>query len=92
MAQRRVHVHVSGTVQGVYYRLTMQKVAASHDVVGWVRNLADGRVEATVEGDAEAVGRVLEWCARGPDAASVGSVEAEEGEPTGEFHSFDILD
>jgi len=83
---------VSGTVQGVYYRLTMQKVAASHDVVGWVRNLADGRVEATVEGDAEAVGRVLEWCARGPDAASVRFVEAEEGEPTGEFRSFDILD
>lgn len=92
MAQRRARVHVSGTVQGVYYRLTMQKVAASHDVVGWVRNLEDGRVEATVEGEAGAVARVLEWCARGPDDARVESVEAEEGEPTGEFSSFDILD
>lgn len=92
MAQRRVHVRVSGTVQGVYYRLTMQKVAASHDVVGWVRNLDDGRVEATVEGDAGAVARVLEWCARGPDAAQVESVDAEDGSPTGEFSSFDILD
>ncbi len=92
MSQRRVHIHVSGTVQGVYYRLTMQKSAAAHDVVGWVRNMEDGRVEAVIEGDADGVERVLEWCARGPGAAKVDGVSSAEEEPTGEFASFDIRD
>jgi len=46
----RAHVHVSGTVQGVYYRASTRDAARERGVDGWVRNLEDGRVEAVFEG------------------------------------------
>ena len=55
MKQRRVHVVVSGRVQGVFYRDTLRRRADELGVSGWVRNMADGRVEAVFEGDAAAV-------------------------------------
>jgi acylphosphatase len=63
---RRVHVTVSGDVQGVGYRYTLQQVAQRAEVVGWVRNLRDGRVEAELEGEDAAVASVLEWMSRAP--------------------------
>lgn len=90
MSKRRVHLCVTGLVQGVYYRLTMQKTAALHGVTGWVRNLENGSVEAVIEGESENIGRIIEWCSRGPDEARVDDVELKEQEVTGEFTSFDI--
>ena len=79
----RVHVHVSGTVQGVYFRATTRDRAREHDVDGWVRNLADGRVEAVFEGPEDAVESMVEWCHEGSPAASVDSVTAEYEDPEG---------
>lgn len=62
----RVHLIVSGGVQGVGFRFTMQAVAARAGAVGWVRNRRDGTVEAEVEGTAEAVADVVEWARAGP--------------------------
>lgn len=75
---RRVHVTVSGDVQGVGYRYTLQQVAQRAEVVGWVRNLRDGRVEAELEGDDAAVASVLEWMATGPAGARVTGREVAE--------------
>ena len=92
MTQRRVQLHITGLVQGVYYRLTMQKIAIMHNVSGWVRNLEDSSVEAIIEGEPDNVTKVIGWCAKGPDEARVDNVDAKDEESTGEFSSFDIRD
>jgi acylphosphatase len=81
--RRRVHVLVSGRVQGVFFRATTDDVAGEHDVDGWVLNREDGRVEAVFEGDPEAVEAMLEFCHEGSDAARVEDLEVHEEDPTG---------
>ncbi|RMD83113.1 MAG: acylphosphatase [Candidatus Dadabacteria bacterium] len=79
----RLHLFVSGRVQGVWYRGSMADRAASLGVAGWVRNLPDGRVEAVIEGPPEEVAKLVEWCRQGPPAARVEDVVVEEQEPEG---------
>lgn len=86
----RIHVFVSGKVQGVYFRQNTLQAANSHGVFGWVRNLPDGRVEAVFEGDEVAVNKMVEWCRSGPPAARVDSLDAKGEKYTGEFSSFSI--
>ena len=69
-----MHVLIEGRVQGVFYRKWMQSEARTLGVSGWVRNCADGRVEAVVAGEREAVEALLERCHDGPPAANVESV------------------
>ena len=81
---KRVRVLVSGNVQGVFFRAECAKRARSAGVGGFVRNLADGRVEAVFEGQEEGVDRLVAWCREGPPWAGVEAVEASEQEPAGE--------
>lgn len=80
---RRVHVVVSGDVQGVGFRYTMQHVAQRAGVTGWVRNLRDGRVEAEVEGSDAAVDDVVAWMAEGPRGARVSGAQVTQIAATG---------
>ncbi|WP_018258563.1 acylphosphatase [Halomicrobium katesii] len=77
----RAHVFVSGKVQGVFYRATTRETAGETGVDGWVKNLADGRVEAVFEGPASAVESMVEWCHEGSPRARVDGVEVEYEEP-----------
>jgi len=81
---------ISGRVQGVGFRYFSADVAAREGVTGWVRNLPDGRVEAYVEGEAEAVTPVERAMRQGPSGARVATVDAESEEPTGGLHGFSI--
>ncbi len=81
---KRVHVFVSGDVQGVNFRWYCSKEATSRRVGGFVRNLPDGRVEAAFEGDPEEVDAMVEWCRHGPPSAQVRGVDASEESPAGE--------
>jgi len=90
MASARAHVFISGRVQGVSFRYATYHEARRHGVVGWVRNRADGRVEALFEGEAEAVRRLVQWCHVGPPGADVDGVETGWTAPTGEFNAFAI--
>jgi acylphosphatase len=89
---KRAHAFVSGRVQGVGFRaFTSGRVEAlSLRVTGWVRNLADGRVELVAEGLAADVARLLAEVAKGPPASRVDAVEQKEEPYTGEFKSFRI--
>ena len=90
MTKRRVRVWISGRVQGVFFRAFTRDTATRNGVTGWVRNIADGRVEAVFEGDPEKVAKVLDWCHNGSPMSSVDNVEIREEAYSGEFTSFKI--
>lgn len=77
MRRIQMHVWVSGTVQGVSFRAMTRKEALKVGVLGWVRNLDDGRVEAVFHGPEAMVHHMVRWCGRGPMHASVTDVAAE---------------
>ncbi|MEM3881072.1 MAG: acylphosphatase [Candidatus Bathyarchaeia archaeon] len=86
----RAHVLVSGKVQGVFFRSATKQKAEVYGVKGWVRNLADGRVEAVFEGEEDAGKAMIEFCKRGPPAAQVTNVDVSWEKPTGEFTTFKV--
>jgi acylphosphatase len=79
---RRVVVH--GRVQGVFFRDSCRDEAAAAGVHGWVRNTAEGTVEAWFEGTPAQVERLVAWCREGPRHADVDDVEVHEEAPAGE--------
>ena len=81
---KRTRVRVSGRVQGVGFRYTTQARARSLGLGGWVRNLADGSVEAVFEGEPARVDSMVEWCRRGPAGSVVADVEIHDEAPTGD--------
>ena len=79
---RSIRVRISGDVQGVGFRAWTERRAVALGLSGWVRNLADGDVEAVFAGPAEAVETMLAACREGPRHARVTKVEVmDEGEP-----------
>jgi acylphosphatase len=90
MEKGRVHLIISGFVQGVFYRASTREVAFQLGLKGWVRNLPDGRVEAVFEGPVEKIRQAVKWCYKGPPGARVTKIDEKWQEYTGEFHSFDI--
>jgi len=86
---KRVHVVVSGRVQGVWFRQSCAEQARAAGLGGWVRNLPDGRVEAALEGEQGAVDGLLAWMADGPPLAVVRNVDVTDEAPLGE-RDFDI--
>jgi acylphosphatase len=76
-------VVIYGFVQGVGFRFGVERAASSRGVSGWVRNRADGAVEAVFEGAPEDVEALVEFCRRGPRGAHVDGVVVEEESPEG---------
>ena len=81
---------IDGRVQGVGFRWFTKDVAVREGVTGWVRTLPDGRVEALVEGDTEAVTRIEQALHTGPPGARVETVNAIPEEPCGDYRRFTI--
>lgn len=77
------HVRVTGRVQGVFFRAWTQEQAREVGVAGWVRNCADGSVEAHLEGDEDAVETLISRMRDGPQSARVGDVKVGEVAPDG---------
>ncbi|WP_170294762.1 acylphosphatase [Roseospira navarrensis] len=76
-----VRARITGRVQGVWFRGWTEETARSLGVDGWVRNRADGSVEAVFQGPPDAVGRMLSACHEGPPAAKVTQVSHEPAPP-----------
>jgi acylphosphatase len=76
-------------VQGVFFRQSTETLARKLGLVGWVRNLPDGRVEAIAEGDADALARLVAFCQHGPPAARVDDVTLCWEAPSGTFSGFE---
>ena len=86
----RVHLHISGKVQGVYYRVTAADEARRLGLTGWVRNLPDGRVEAVAEGSRRHLDRFVAWCRHGPPAAEVSNIDTTWADATGDLEPFQV--
>jgi acylphosphatase len=80
----RTRVVVSGRVQGVWFRDSCREAARAAGVGGWIRNRADGAVEAEFEGPEADVDRMVQWCRVGPPRARVDRVDVAAIEPTGD--------
>jgi acylphosphatase len=87
---KAIHARVSGHVQQVGYRQACRQVARSLGLVGWARNLSDGRVEVFAQGDPEPVDRLVEWLWSGPSMARVTGVESDAVAPDGSLRDFFI--
>jgi len=86
---QRVRVVVTGRIQGVWFRAFTCDRATAVGVVGWVRNLPDGRVEMVAEGDRASLNTLLADVRQGPPLARVDHVEVVWSDPCGE-HGFVI--
>ncbi len=87
----RAHVFVEGRVQGISYRYWARKTAQGLGLTGWVKNLADGRVEAVFEGSKSKVEKIIEKCHEGPMLAGVKHIDVIWEKATREFNNFEIM-
>ena len=87
---KRIHLIVSGKVQGVFYREFARKEAERIGVKGFVRNLRDGTVEVVAEGDDNKLNEFIKSCRKGSFASFVKNVDVKEEKPTNEFEDFEM--
>ena len=87
---QRLHLHIYGRVQGVYFRVSVKEQADKIGLVGWVRNCSDGHVELVAEGNTADLNYLLAWCHKGPELAKVVRIEEIWSDKTGVLVGFDI--
>lgn len=90
MAKKRLRITVTGRVQGVGFRYFAHNLALELKLVGYVRNLSDGRVESEVEGEEDAVNQFASAFHKGPSFAHVTDFDESWGEPTGRYSAFGV--
>ncbi len=90
MDKKRLHLLITGVVQGVCFRLYTQREAQKLGLLGWVRNVRDGSVELVAEGAEQPLRDLAAWCEQGPPSADVTHTEPQWTQATGEFPSFEI--
>ncbi len=90
MILKRIHIFVTGRVQGVFFRQSTRVMAIKNNVNGWVSNLDDGRVEIIAEGDESNINALAEWCKTGPANSRIDEFELIDENSTGEFKIFEV--
>lgn len=89
-SRQRVHMIISGRVQGVCFRMYTREEGTRQGLTGWVRNAPDGTVEVLAEGTLAPLQEFVTWCHNGPSHARVMNVKVNYDKPRGEFDSFGI--
>jgi acylphosphatase len=87
----RVHVLISGKVQGVWYRASTKQKADELGLTGWVKNTADGSVEAVFEGEKTLIDEMIAWCWIGPQRAKVTDIKMLPSHSNENYTSFVVL-
>ena len=90
MAVKRLHVRVSGRVQGVFFRVCTQEEAQKLCLSGWVRNMPDGSVEAEIQGDELELDRMVAWFQQGSPMSVVNDVVVTPKDVTAINSRFDV--
>ena len=90
MVLKRIHIFVTGRVQGVFFRQSTRVMAIKNNVNGWVRNLGDGQVEIVAEGQESNIDALADWCKTGPANSRVDEFELSEENSTDEFANFEV--
>jgi acylphosphatase len=88
----RVHLVISGKVQGVYFRKHTKDISLQNYVYGWVKNLPNGDVECVLEGLKTNVDKVISWSHKGPPNSRVDNVKIKNEAFTGSFTDFKITE
>ena len=88
--KKSVRLYITGSVQGVFFRLFVKQNAEKLDVRGFVRNLEDGRVEIFLEGDADKVNQMIDICKKGPKHSQIRNVQIKP-ETFQDFRNFKVL-
>jgi len=88
--KKSVRLYIDGTVQGVFFRAFIKQNAERYNVKGFVRNLNDGRIEVFLEGDSDAVNKMIKLCKKGPKHSQIKRVE-EKPERFQDFKVFKVL-
>jgi acylphosphatase len=86
----QIKVVIKGLVQGVFYRVHTKNTADKLGIKGYVRNLANGSVEAVFEGDQPVVDQMIDWCHKGPEMSRVDHVQTQEIKTLSDFKIFEI--
>lgn len=87
---KRAHLKFEGHVQGVFFRASTQRIARTLGLMGWVRNLDNGSVEAVVEGEEPVIRELVERLKKEVPNAQVTKVREKWSDATGEFRNFEI--
>jgi len=87
---KRIHILITGKVQGISFRYYTKKKAEELQIKGWVKNLPNGDVEIVVEGNNSNITSFMDWCKTGPSLANVKNIAINEEQPTNEFSTFSI--
>ena len=90
MVIKRIHIFVTGRVQGVFFRQSTRVMAIKNNVNGWVRNLDDGRVEIVAEGEESNINALADWCKTGPANSRVDEFELSEENCPEKFETFEV--
>ncbi len=88
--KKRVHLYISGRVQGVFFRAFTKERADFYGIKGWVKNLPDGRVETIGEGEEELLKEWIKDLSKGPPGAKVKDIEEIWSDYRDEFQDFEI--
>jgi len=86
----RVHLYVSGLVQGVFFRVSTRQKAKALNISGYVQNISDGRVEIVAEGRVQDIESFVSWCRKGPSEAEVTSLQIQHQPVSNRFIDFEI--
>ncbi len=90
MSEKSIHAIIEGKVQGVFFREYTRREALKTGVTGWVRNKADGSVEAMVCGSVEKVAHMQKWFEQGSPHSTVLHVRITEISPSEIFPDFQV--